>query len=136
MKGGEVSKLTLTMEPDPETASNIHAAPPHDGFLKIPISFVDSEGAPLSDVRLSLREHNIGDSNESQAWPNEWTKNATSNPAGMATIRIQIPTIQSPEDRLKLRIWLDAECAGFESVSDREFSLTKPLPIRMKLTEK
>lgn len=129
---GAAPTMTLSMEPDPETSAAMHAAPSHDGFSRIAISFVDSEGAPVSGVHVNLRGQSILHPEERQPWPTEWSSDVAFAEAGTAMIRLQLPAIPSAEKRAKMKVWFDAECPGYVPLTDQEYSLTKHLPIRMQ----
>ena len=138
VKPGVTSKIIIRMKPDPNYGQWIRTGRPNDdGTVPLRVSFVDDDGAPLDEVRVNFSGQSILHPGERQPWPAEWSTEVnsgefTSDEAGMVIFRVRLPEIKNPDNTVKYSIWLDAECPGFAPLKDYEYSLTKPLPIRMK----
>ncbi|MBL8819982.1 MAG: M56 family metallopeptidase [Planctomyces sp.] len=134
---GATSKITVRMTPDPVYGDSIRTPMLDDeGTARLMVWFVDNEGAPLEGVRVSFSGQSLLQSGERQPWPAEWTTELnsgeiTSDEAGMVFFRVRLPEIKTPDKSPKYSIWLNADCPGFAPLKNHEYSLTKPLPIRM-----
>ena len=137
VKPGATSKITIRMTPHANYGDSIrNHSPGDDGTTPLMVSFLDAEGAPLNGVRVNFSGQSILQPGERQPWPAEWSTELnsgefTADEAGMVTFRVRLPEIKSPNNSAKYSIWLDAECPGFVPLKDHEYSLTRPLPIRM-----
>lgn len=133
IKSGRTTKLTVRMIPETDAeASLLTGLFGEGGSVPILFFFVDSEGAPLPDVRVTPREQSLQNPNERQPWPSEWTHEVTTDIEGTAKLQVHIPANLSPDVGSKIGIWFDAECPGFVPLRDHEYSLTKHLTIRMQ----
>lgn len=137
VESGVTSKITIRMTPDRNYGYSIRTGRPNDdGIVPLHVSFVDNEGAPLDRVRVNFSGYSILQSGTRQTWPAEWSTELNSgeltyDEAGMVTFRVRLPEIKNPDNSAQYSIWFDAECPGFAPLKDHEYSLTKPLPIRM-----
>ncbi len=142
VKPGATSKITIRMTPDPNYGhSNKLRSFADDGTAPIGVSFVDNDGAPLRGVRVNFCGQSILHPGERQPWPAEWSTELnsgefTSDNEGMVIFRVRLPEKKTPDNSPKYSIWFDADCPGFVPLTDYEYSLTKPLPIRMTAADK
>jgi beta-lactamase regulating signal transducer with metallopeptidase domain len=133
VKSGETTKLTVRLIPEANSGRSLATDLFREsGSLPIRLSFVDSKGVPLSGVRVTPKQQSLQNPDERQSWPAEWTREVTTGIIGTAKLQVQILSHLSPDSGPKIHIWFDAECPGFVSLKDHEYSLTKPLPIRME----